>query len=267
MAARTSRSLVGGMLVVAVVLAPIAAWAGGPESRTCIASADEAQLARYRGKLGAAREGFVKCARTECPGPIRNDCLRWLAEVDAGMPTVVLGAAWSDDGGDVVDAQVRVDGAVVPDAASGRAVPLDPGEHAVVFTRDPAPPVAITIIVREGEKNRPVRATLVRPVRAKPLAPVVAPAPAARVPVVSWVLGGVAVAAVGSGIGWYVAGRNGLAGLRDTCGHSCPPSDVDDQRRKLLVGDISVVLGIAALGAASWFFFHRPSPPTPALAF
>lgn len=241
------------------------AGAAGPEPRTCIAAAEEGQLARYRGKLRAARESFVRCARPECPDPIHSDCLRWLAEVDTSLPSVVLSAEWSDAPAlaaehDVLGLEVTVDGEPVA-ASNGRAVSIDPGEHVVVFRSAGATPTTMKVVIRQGEKNRALRASLahVSP-PAKRVDESTAPAlPTSRpVPLASWILGGVGVAAVADGIAWYVVGRNGLDDLRSRCVHTCTSSDVDTERRKLLVGDISVAAGIVSLGVGTYLFVRRP---------
>jgi len=231
--------------------------AAAADPRTCIAAAEDAQLARYHGKLRAARDGFVQCARTDCPAAIHTDCARWLAEVDASLPSVVLGAAWGD-GGDVVDATITVDGASAPDAANGRALALDPGEHVVVFSHAGAASVTTTVVVHEGERNRAIRATLVRET---PRAPEVASTTTTTrpVPLASWLLAGGAIVGVGTGVGLYMSGRSGLDDLRGSCGHRCDPDDVDGQRAKLLVGDVVVAASVLALGAATWLFLRRPA--------
>lgn len=230
-----------------------------PRSDTCIAAAETAQLARYHGQLRAAHEGFVSCARSGCPSTIQTDCARWLSEVEASLPTIVLAARWSD-GTDVVDARVSIDGAVV-DAADGRAIPLDPGEHTVLFAREGARSVSVTVLLREGEKNRAVEATLEKPPPSSSGAG--AGKRARELPLPSILLGTLAVIGAGVGTGFYLSGRGGLDDLRGTCGNACRPDDVDDERRKLLVGDVAVAISAVALGVAAYLFFTARPDRTP----
>ena len=237
------------------------ARAAGPENRSCIAAAEQGQLARYHGKLSGAREELVRCARPECPDPIHADCIRWLAEVETSLPSVVLGASW-DGGGDVLDVQVTIDGEPVAHAAEGRAVPIDPGAHVVAFSAAGAIPQSSRVVIREGEKNRAVRVSLAH-VGGSPAGASAAlsrSTPARRpVPLASIVLGAVGAAAIADGVVWYVVGRSSLADMRSSCVDRCNSSVVDDERRKLVVGDISMAAGIVALGAATYLFLRRPS--------
>lgn len=247
-------------LAAAIVLVATPAYAG-PESSTCIASAEQGQRARYDGKLRTARDAFVVCARTTCPAQIHDDCTRWLAEIETSLPSIVPGAQWSD-GQDVLAARLTIDGAAVE--ANGRALPIDPGEHELAVTHpDARAPVTQTFVVREGEKNRSVRISLDR--RAVVVPPTPTPTTTRRpVPVASWILGGVALAGAGAAVGLWLSGRSGLDDLRADCGHRCAEDDVDGQRTKLLVGDVASVAGAVALGAATWFFLRRPTVTTTA---
>lgn len=237
---------------LAMALAPGLARAASP-SETCISAAEAAQLSRYQGALKAAHDGFVSCARPECPAQIQADCAKWLSEVDASLPTIVPMARF-EDGTDVVDARVTVDGADVADR--GRAVPLDPGEHEVRFARGGSPPVTVRVLLHEGEKNRAVRVTLERAAPAPALV-VTTARPERRVPVASIVLASVAGVGLGIGTGLYVSGRGGLDDLRSTCGNACREEDVDGERTKLLAGDLLLAGSVVALGVAAYLFFAR----------
>lgn len=240
-------------LALALLLsAPAASGAEGP---SCVAAVEDAQLARYQGKLGAARAGFVQCARSSCPEAIRTDCARWLGEVEVSLPSVVLDARWSD-GSDAVGVTITVDGAPVAEGARGRALVLDPGEHTVVVTHPGAPSAAVTVVVHEGEKNRPVKVSLLRSAPAAPVAPVRTTRP---VPAASIALAGAALVGAGIGVGLWISGRSGLDDLRASCGHRCNGDDVDGQRQKLLAGDVLLAASVVALGAATWIFLRRPA--------
>ncbi|MEO8799878.1 MAG: hypothetical protein ABI551_18425, partial [Polyangiaceae bacterium] len=78
------------------------------------------------------------------------------------------------------------------------------------------------------------------------------PAPEWNVPVVTWILGGVGVAAAGTGIGFWAAGKSERTALYDACGktRACTESDEAPAKTKLLVGDVAVIVGAAAIAAA-----------------
>src|SRR6185312_12809902 len=112
------------------VLAPIAAafaatlWttvARADEVDVCISAAEQSQVQRRDAHLRAARAQLVLCARDACPRAIQKDCKRWLGEVEAAMPTVVIHAV-DPSGGDIVGARALVDGVRLDGALDGRAV-------------------------------------------------------------------------------------------------------------------------------------------------
>lgn len=254
------------------------------DKEVCVRAVEHAQNARLDGKLREAREGFVTCARPVCPAAIREDCTRWVAEVDASLPSVVFEAVWAN-GSDVTGMTVLLDGAPVAGAEKGRAIAVDPGEHTFRFETAGAAPVETRNVVREGEKNRPIHVVFTSNAP-EPTATVVAPVPApspsqasappglwrqpptetrpgsttrAPVPTSVFVLGGVAVAGFVSFAYLGLAGTGRLDSLRSSCIHSCNPSDVDSARSEILLGDILGYVGLAAAGLATWLYLTRPS--------
>jgi hypothetical protein len=75
-------------------------------------------------------------------------------------------------------------------------------------------------------------------------------------PVWPWILTAVGVAGGASFTYWGLTGRQEAEVLADTCGvdRSCTKSQVDPVRTKLIVADVSLGLGVVALGAAIWGF-------------
>ncbi len=260
------------------------------EKDVCVKAVERAQVARLDGKLRKAREGFVVCARPVCPDAIREDCTRWVGEVDASLPSVVFEAVWSD-GRDVTGMTVRLDGQVLTGADPGRAVALDPGEHTFRFEVSGAAPIETHNVIREGEKNRILQVTFTpaaTPEAPPPVAPPVAPSPTTTttpappglwrdpgtteepaapsgsrgpIPVLAWVLGGVGVASFGGFAYLGLSGTGQLNSMRSTCVHACNPSDVNAARNQILVGDILGLVGLAATGVAAWLVLTRPAAP------
>jgi hypothetical protein len=255
------------------------------EKQVCVRAVEHAQLVRLDGKLREAREGFMTCARAVCPGAIREDCTRWVTEVEASLPTVVIDAVWTD-GRDVVGLTATLDGQPLPDAAGGRAVALDPGSHTFRFAAPGAAAVETRNVIREGEKNRvlhvaftPVALTVLPtptprtgPMESPPPPP---PAmwplksaderpPSSRrrpVPASAFVVGGFALAGFGGFAYAGLAGIGQLNHLRATCAPSCDPSAVNSARQEILVGDILGYVALAAAGVATWLVLTRPEVP------
>lgn len=262
------------------------------EKQVCVRAVEHAQLARLDGKLREAREGFMTCARAVCPDAIRVDCTRWVTEVDASMPTAVVDAVWAD-GRDVTGLTVMLDGQPLAEAATGRAVALDPGTHTFRFEAPGAAPVVTQNVIREGEKNRILHVTFT-PTPSSPAAPAAVPAPVptpvpapnhppAPIPAAMWhlksederttsstrrpiptsafVVAGFALAGFG---GFAYAGLSGVGQLnylRSACAPSCNPSLVTSARQEILVGDILGYVALAAAGVATWLVVTRPEVP------
>ncbi len=259
------------------------------DKEVCIRAVEHAQVARLDGKLREAREGFVTCARAVCPEAIRQDCTRWVTDVDASLPSVVFEAVWAD-GHDATGMRVVVDGKPLADAEPGRAVVLDPGEHTFRFEVAGATPVETRNVIREGEKNRSVRVTFtpVAPAGPPPMGdtpppstaasstytpappnlwqPVPAaeqrlPASRASIPLAAYVLGGVALSSF-AGFGYLaIDGTHRLDGMRagpGRCAPSCNPAEVTSARNEILAGDILGYVGIAATGVAIWLALAHP---------
>ena len=65
------------------------------------------------------------------------------------------------------------------------------------------------------------------------------------------------VLALGSFAIFGLIGKSDVDDLESCRGH-CAESDVDHARTKLIVADISLGVGIVALGVATYMFFTRP---------
>jgi hypothetical protein len=247
---RSSRRAAVASIAAALATA-LSAVARADEVDACISAAERSQEQRRDAHLRAAREQLVLCARDACPRAIQKDCKRWLGEVEAAMPTVVIHAV-DASGGDIVGARALVDGVRLDGALDGRAVAIDPGEH-VLRVEVGARVVEQRIVIREGERDRllPLRF----PADTGPL-----PRP---VPAGVWVLGGVGAAAITAGALLWAVGRSEHGTLYATCGvtHDCAESAVDGARTKLVAGDVVFGAGLAAVGAAVWWGLNGTSAP------
>jgi hypothetical protein len=143
--------------VAAFGAAPAVARAAKPDTKACIAAFDRGQRAQTSKELRRAQTELLVCTQESCPAVLRADCAGVLRSVQAALPTVVLAA---DDGeGHDVDASVRAGSDTIADKLDGRAIELDPGTYDLRFEHAGADPVTVHVVLREGEKNRVVRAT------------------------------------------------------------------------------------------------------------
>jgi hypothetical protein len=253
----STRVPIRALLVVAVVgtswLSAGSAEAS-PTDEPCFEAAANGQRERNEGHLLSARAQFDICAQPTCDAKVVQRCVGWLAEVDEATPSIVL-AVQDASGRDLVDVSVSIDGVAREGVIGGRATPIDPGPHVLRFMRPGADPIERSIVMREREKARLVRAVFAAPAAAPAVPTSTAPR---AVPVSVYVLGGVGIAAVA--VATYFA----IGGLGDRsrfgCAAGCSREQADTVSRQLLVADIASAVGIVALGAAAWLYLTRPSP-------
>jgi hypothetical protein len=257
------RYALAAVSIAFVILEGAEAWAQakGDDERAqakqaCAAEYDATQSLRDQGKLIDARQQAVACSAPTCSVFVTRDCARWLAEIDADLPTVVLRAE-NAAGAETAAVRVTVDGQVIAEKLDGKAAPIDPGEHIVRFEIVGANPVEQTVLITQGVKNRTI---LVRfgktalPIEAG-RGPVTEPR-GDRVPVWAWATGagGVTLLLVGGGFGVDGLVRQGQ--LVDKCGGDpshCPASTRDVtvpiyNQRNL---DRNVFIGLGAAGVAA----------------
>jgi hypothetical protein len=183
--------------------------------------------------------------------------VRWLAEVEAAMPTVVF-AVRSGDGKDLSDAQVSMDGQRLSDRVGGAAIPIDPGNHLFHFETAGAAPVEQQVVIREGEKAREVRAAF--PSSPPPMAAETA----GRTPVAAYVVGGGGVVLLALGTYFEVSGLSSKSNA-SSCLITNPPNctsgtynnDVSSAKQSFVAGDVLVGAGLATVAVGLYLFLSR----------
>jgi hypothetical protein len=257
MSARRARRALAAGVGAASVLIWTAQPARAEDKQVCLTSYVEAQKSRLHGALGRAAEELARCGESRCPAAVRDDCVRWLAEVQAATPSVVL--SFTDgQGRDRGDVTVRIDGKLRATSLEGRALALDPGAHDFVLRSAEGVEIVQRLVVREGEHDR--RIAFVAPA-AQAHGTVARSRP---VPTAVWPLVGVGAAGVATWAGFGLAALYAHPGLESTlsaCKPSCPASDVHTVRTRFLVADVAAGVGLASLAGAAYLFFTRPEKP------
>ena len=253
-----SIALTFGLAVIAATTTVLVSetTARADDREQCAAAADQAQQLRDEGKYRRAREQLLVCARDICPAPIKRDCLEWLTQVESTAPTVVFGA--KEGSKDLSEVKVYVDGVAVTEHLDGKPVQMDLGKHTVRFeyagqTKEE------DFIIGAGQKNRNVTMTF----GAGAAPPVGGPTPppggeskeGSLVP--AFVVGGIGIVALGSFAVFGLGGKSDVDELQK-CKPTCAETDVDSARTKLIIADISLGVGIVALGVATYMFITRP---------
>lgn len=262
-----TKGLVAAGALVAVFSASAQDAAAAPDDRAeCANAAEQAQQMRDEGKYRRAREQMLSCARDTCPGPIKSDCGKWLSELDRDAPTVVFGA--KDAKGDLFDVKVSMDGVLIQERLDGKPVLVDAGEHTFRFESKDGTKEE-RILVRAAEKARPLTVVFgsAAPAtggsaggsakeRDKDAPEKPAEGEGGSI-VPAAVVGGIGVLALGSFAIFGITGSSDVDKLQD-CKPNCREEDVDSARTKLIIADISLGVGIVALGVAAYMFITRP---------
>jgi hypothetical protein len=252
---------------LAIVAFAGAFGAGAPEAQgaddkaACVASYDRSQMLRKDHRLQRAREELRSCSRAVCPALVRNDCLTWLDQVQAELPSLAIRA--TKDGADVANVTIVEDEAVVATKLDGSSLEVDPGEHAFRFETEGASPVVMHLVVRERERDRVVPVNFVGPgaAQASGVAPASAEAPAMSrpVPVGAVVLGGIGIAGIATFAAMGVVGKNQQSSLQNSCSPNCSQRDIDKVKTDYIVADVALGVGAAALVSAGVWFLLRPA--------
>jgi hypothetical protein len=243
-------------LTAFVAILAVASLAHADENADCSASYQKAQRERMEGQFRAARAELLACAKPSCPKFISSDCTGWLAEVEQQLPTIVL-AAFDDSGKDLVGAELRVDGEIVPNDGVPHA--FDPGTHTIEL-RAGSRRAEQSVTLRTGEKARRVELRLAP----LPAAPEIVRRP---VPASAFAFGGLALAFIAtSGVMWGIGTSDASAYNTRCAAGPCSSAEHDSVLRELVVGDVALGLAITSAAIATVLVLTRKTIRQPALA-
>jgi hypothetical protein len=239
-----------GVSVPALLCASLLAAPCFADARECIRQHEAGIAAKDERKLVQAKPSFLACARDECPTAVREECTELLAQIERKVPSVVV-VVKDENGRDLVDVRLLVDGKVVSQELTGQAIELDPGKHEFRVEHARSGTLTERVLVVEGEKSRRVRFDFPR--KDPPKSPEAKKPPAVResrsIPVASYVLGGIGVLALGS-FGYFALSGRAKENDLDVCSPKCDPAEVDVMRRRYLIADISLGVAVVAFGSA-----------------
>ena len=238
--------------------------------QACIDAHGSGQELRKQGKLKDAKAQFIKCAAEDCPTVIRQDCDMFLRDLSKIMPTIVL-AAVDEKGNDLANVRVVIDGRPLVGELNGRSIQIDPGPHQFLFVSEDGRETKKTVVVREGDRARPVQVTFaaVGPgpkTQPQPAGGTQRPTEPAPTPDTStgsgsktaaYVFTAVGLAAVGAFAYFGLTGMREENDLEETCSPNCTDEQIDPIRQDYLLADIS--LGVAALSFGLGAYFALSS--------
>lgn len=264
----------GASAVLASSQPQAAQSASGPPSKAACVDAYRAnQPLRRDGAYRAAIQHLLVCARDPCPAVLQTDCIVWLREAQALVPSILVKARRGTQA-DLADVRVTMDGVELAARLDGRAINVDVGEHELVFEHRGAPSVTKRLLIIEGEKARVVEvefpvdpATPAASALLRPTGPIDTTISSRPIPWPVYALGGLAVVSLATSAGFGVAGimRRGDLG---ECRPHCAPEEVDAAARLFRISDIALAASAVSLVGASVFFLARPTvqvtaSPTP----
>lgn len=231
------------------------------DKQACLDAYASGQRLQRAEEFLEARRQLRTCARAVCPAFVQADCARWLGEVEAAIPSVVLSAR-TPDGQDVIEVDVTMDGRPLLAALDGKSVDLDPGVHELVFESEGYRPERREVVIKTGEQNRKVEVVL------HPLGSATKPAPGpdtskregeGTVPASAYAVG--AVGLIGwTGFTYFALRHKGQIDDLEACEPSCPSSDVDDASATRTFAFASLAVGVAATGIALYLVLDGTEP-------
>lgn len=242
---------------LSVMLASAVATAA-PTVEQCVSASTAAQQEQKNGSYLAAKRQLEVCANPQCPSVVQSDCTKWLAEVLASMPSLVVVARL--DGVDQRQARVLLDGHLWLGELSGRPEDVEPGQHELTVTVGTQTRFQ-KLLVNVGEKNRLVVFEFATAVTE---APSVTEPTGRRFPFVPVALSTVALAGVTTFAVLGLSGRMSLdALLKQECAatKSCSPSAIVDVQRRFLIADLALGAAVVAAGFATWQWIAWASAP------
>lgn len=237
------------------------------EQRECARAYEAAQELRLASRLLAAREQLQICRREQCKEFMSKACTQWFAEVSATICTVTFDIY--QGGRPVPEVTVLDNGKPMVVHNDDDPLELDPGEHRFEVKIPGAAPAQRRIVLQPGEKNRLVRvlfplATTPTPTAAPATAqaPTPPPKPEAKTSSLPYVFLGVGALGVSGFAALGILGMNRETDLRGQCAPNCDKDELSSIRAQYLAADISLGVGLVALGIGTvlWLF----EPPMPA---
>ncbi len=269
-----------------------AAYALVPSPITGFAVAQEqvalGQLVEARETLGDVQRMPLKPTETEDGKKARQDADALLADLVARVPVLEISLQGAQG-----PVKLAVDGKEVPAVAASEGLRVNPGTHGILAKVAGAPDQTASVDVKEGERKKivltfPPSAASSEPpksVTAKPAAP--GPSeptpPVAEAPktagdgkpdgtmrTIGLVVGGVGIAALGTGLVLGLAARSKYEDAKSArCAPVCDAegkTETDDARSLGNVGTVVFVVGaVLTIGGATLWLTAKPTEGTPAV--
>ncbi len=252
------------------------------DKQSCAVAYESAQLLRSKLRFRLAREQLLICGHSSCPSVVTKDCNAWLEEVETDLPSLVF-RPHDGSGRDIPNVRVLIDGEHLSDKVNAGSIFVDPGMHLFRFEAEGYANADVNQMVRRGDRARLIEVVMRgrqdrvdqesaetldggtvdgrfgdasiddRALDGKaPLEMQLTMPPAARTSpgTGTFVAAGVGVLALSSFAYFGLLASSDASNLRETCAPHCREDDVDAVRSKLVIANVSLGVGIVALGVA-----------------
>lgn len=231
----------------------------------CIHAHEQAQVLRLDGNLRQSRTMLQACSLEVCPAVVQRDCVRWLDEVSTQIPTVVFEAI--TESGAAQKVTVKQGSAIVTRELDGRPIEMNPGYYEFSFEISGRAPKFVSILLKQGEKNRLVSVDFREqpPTTVAPNVPEAPPTPPPAVtirtrpvPTTVYALGGIAIvgAAAATVLGINTRAKEDLA--YEECAPRCSQDRIDNIKRWALATDAALGVAVISTVAAAVLYVRRP---------
>ena len=223
----------------------------------CSDAYTKGQEERLAGRLFSAREQFEVCSDSSCPKAFVRDCLRWLTEVEADLPSLLVRV--TDTAGRTPDGlSVFFDGRAVAVEALEQPLVTSAGPHVLRFEAPGYQPVELSPALRPEDRKLKVNALmrLEAAVDTPAVTPSVSDAPKSKgVPVATLTFASIGVVALGGSLYFGLSAKSRYDDLKAHCAPTCSQSQIDSVHSKAVISDIALATSVVAFGAAAWFYF------------
>jgi hypothetical protein len=189
------------------------------------------------------------------------------------------------EGAPVMDVRVEMDGKPLISRIDGRGLRVNPGLHEFAFSTDAGVFHTEKVLVTTGQRNQRISAQWAPPAAgpsppaAPPAAAEPSPAPPAPAPAaapmaahstgggspstVTYVVAGAGVATIGTSLLFAVWGSNDNERL-NRCAPNCSADSVEHVKNLYIASDVTMGVGVVALGVATWFLVSDLTAPSDA---
>jgi len=135
---------------------------GNAEIAACVTNYKSGLDQENTGHLLEARELFIRCSKSACGSPLREECTMRFTQLGMDIPSIVP-VVTNATGKPVLDVEVQVDGTRLTSSLDGHSFIMNPGPHDFSFSKDGHIFASQSLLIVQGQRNRLIAASLSPP--------------------------------------------------------------------------------------------------------